>query len=134
MKPGRLPVALCLSILLAGCALGELGMYGQAREDYMKSIKPNLHYWEKPGMTVDGRRDDSKECGGPRSDHTGFGPASVKAAQRPGETEKETEARLMQNWQRCMIKQGYLYTGKCYDNKYGRANPGCEGRRLEPLR
>jgi hypothetical protein len=34
---------------LSGCFMGELGIYGQAREDYLKSIKPMRDFWKKEG-------------------------------------------------------------------------------------
>ena len=99
---------LCLSVLLTGCGT-QVPLSGKAFDEYMRSIKPYLQYWDKPGMTVEGRREDSKACGGPRSDYTGFGPTTTKAAQRPGETERQTETRLMQDWVGCMKQKGYRH-------------------------
>lgn len=103
-------MALCLSIFISGCMFGELGMYGKEREDYLKSIKPYLQYWDKPGMTPEGRRGDSKECGAGNTDYVGFlGSPSLKTLQRPGETERQTETRLMHDWVGCMKQKGYRH-------------------------
>lgn len=117
--------ALCLSFLLTGCGT-QVPLSGKARDDYMKSIKPYLQYWDKPGMTSEGRSQDSASCGGGSSDHAPeFHPNKIKAAQRPGETENATYTRLFHDWERCMIKKGYRYTGKCSDNEISRAKPAC---------
>jgi hypothetical protein len=106
----RLWMTLCLGFLLTGCAqLSPFVLSGKEREEYLNAIKPYLQYWEKPGMTPEGRREDSKECGGPRSDYTGFGPITIKTSQRPGETEGETDTHLMQDWVRCMTQKGYRH-------------------------
>lgn len=55
--------ALCLGFFLTGCGT-QIGISGQAREDYLRSIKPALHYWEKPAMTAEGKRADWVACGG----------------------------------------------------------------------
>jgi hypothetical protein len=128
-------MALFLSFLLSGCGtLSPFVMSGQAREDYLKSIKPYLQKWDKAGMTIEGRREDSKECGGSgdSSDRTGIGPTRIKAAHRPGETEGETYTRLFHDWERCLIKKSYRFTDKCYDNKISWASPACAGRVLDP--
>lgn len=106
------------------------------KEAYQKLMhpKPYIEHWEKEGMTAESRRQDSASCGGGHSDRPGFGAQTVKAAQRPGETDNETYTRLSHDWQRCMIKQGYRFVGKCYDNEIGRAAPACAGRVLEPLK
>ena len=52
---------LCLSFLLTGCELlfqAGTGLSGQAREDYIKSIKAYGAYWVKPGMTTESWRQD----------------------------------------------------------------------------
>lgn len=86
------------------------GISGQAREDYLASIKPYLQYWEKPGMTPEGRRADSAACGAiGKDDRADIASARIKAAQRPGETERETDTRLGHDWVACMKEKGYRY-------------------------
>jgi hypothetical protein len=63
----RLWIVPFLSLLLAGCGIGGFwmeGISGQAREDYLKSIKAYGEYWVKDGMTVEQWREDWVACGG----------------------------------------------------------------------
>ena len=113
MKVFHMGVALTLSLLQAGCGIGGhwmTGISGQAREDYLKSIKPHLQYYEKSGWTAEGRRRDSAECGGPPNESIQFGSNAIKVAQLPGETERQTEMRLRQAWYACMVEKGYRDT------------------------
>ena len=90
----------------------------------MAHPKSYIEYWERPAMTPEGRRQGSVRCGAADTDYIlGFGQNKIKAAQRPGETDDETDTRLLHEWQRCMIKQGYRYTGKC--SEISRASPAC---------
>lgn len=100
-------IAPCLGLLLTGCNTTVLVASGKEFSDYQKSIKPHLQYWEKPGWTVEGRRGDSAACGGPPNESIQFGSNAIKAAQRPGETERQTENRLSQEWHACMKEKGY---------------------------
>lgn len=100
--------AVFLGLLLSGCGT-QVPLSGRAFDEYMKSIKPYLQYWEKPGMTVEGRRVDSKECGGLNDSIQFIGTQVVKAAHLPGETENQTETRLRQDWVACMREKGYRY-------------------------
>lgn len=161
MKRFYMNIALTLSLFLSGCGIGGFwmeGVGGQAREDYLKSIAIEygnpLRKWDKPGMTPEERRQDAFNCGGGRgvvspesacwsspkgcpdvSDEVPvFGKNKIKIAQRADETENQTYTRLLHVWQRCMIKKGYRFTGKCYDNEIGRASPACAGRQLQPLK
>jgi hypothetical protein len=109
MKAFYMGMALTLSLLLAGCGIGGYSMTGMVLEKDLKSIKPYLQYWEKPGMTVEGRIMDSKECGGLNDSLQFTGTRVLKAAHRPGETERETETRLRQDWVACMREKGYRY-------------------------
>jgi hypothetical protein len=100
-------IALLFTLLLSGCGIGGYSMTGMVLEKDQKSIKPYLQYIEKPGWTVEGRRMDSAECGGPPNDSIQYGSNAIKAAQRPGETERQTETRLRQEWYACMKGKGY---------------------------
>jgi hypothetical protein len=112
--------------LLAGCALGELGTYGGDREAYLRSIKPYLEYWEKPGASLEMRRDDSWLCGAGRSDYVAFSAQAVEAATLAGENSYPARARLMGAWQRCMLNHGYRYVGPCHDTEISRSLPACQ--------
>ena len=102
---------LLLAFMQSGCGT-QIGISGQAREDYLKSIKPHLQYYEKLGWTPESRRQDAAACGasGDSSDRASIGSARIKAAQRPGETERQTENRLSQEWHACMKEKGYRDT------------------------
>ncbi|MGM0516885.1 MAG: hypothetical protein ACQER6_04730 [Pseudomonadota bacterium] len=121
-----------MSSSVAGCGI-EPALSGKARSEYLDSIKPYLHYWVKPGMTEESRRQDSRECriGGvsPGKIHR----PEFKNAVRPGEKEQDAYLRLVHEWEKCMLGKGYRFTGKCYDNEIGRSSPACAGRTLEPL-
>ena len=117
----------CLIFLLTGCGI-EPALSGKARDEYVKSIKPYLQYWEKEGMTVEGRRDDWVECGG--SSDGSFSPyiGLLNKERRPEEKDRSAaHYRLDNELQRCMLKKVYRYTGKCYDNEISRASPACSG-------
>lgn len=110
MKQGMsLWKTLSLSFLLAGCNMW-VGL-SEGRDDYLKSIKPYLQYWEKPGWTLENRRQDAEACGasGDSSDRAGIGSTRIKAARHPGETDRETETRLRQEWVHCMKEKGYQW-------------------------
>ena len=109
--------ALCLGFLLTGCELvfqAGPGLSGQAREDYLKSIKPYIAYWQKEGMTVEGRRGDSAACGASHAtavvDDVMF-PSEVLKAERKQSDTNELAAfwRLREKWSRCMEAKGYRY-------------------------
>jgi hypothetical protein len=106
-----------LCLLLAGCGIGGFwmtGISGQAREDYLKSIKAYGEYWVKEGMTVEQRRRDSWDCGAGSSefeaDRVDFTPAQIKAERRPEEKDDfAARGRLRQRWVECMRSKGYEY-------------------------
>ena len=52
-----------LSLFLVGCGT-QIALSGQAREDYLKSIKAYGEYWTKPGMSTESWRQDWVVCGG----------------------------------------------------------------------
>ena len=111
---------LCLT--LSGCGIGGHwmeGISGQAREDYLKSIKPYIAYWQKEGMTVEGRR-DWMACGG----HPDGGFRLDRNKRLPSESSDEFRTRLEFEFQRCMLRSGYRYTGDC-SSEYMKARPLC---------
>lgn len=109
MKRARLALALVFCLTQLACGIGGHTMTGMVLEKDLKAIKPHLQYYEKPGWTSEGRRLDAAACGasGDASDRASIGSARVQAAQRPDETEKQTEARLGREWHACMVEKGY---------------------------
>lgn len=104
-------ILLVCPLLLTGCLYGQCldGPCALERERMIKAIKPRLQYYEKPGWSPESRRLDAATCGasGDSSDHAGIGSTRIKAAQRPGETDGQTEMRLRQEWHTCMKDKGY---------------------------
>lgn len=119
--------AVCIlvsSALLSGCGIGGFWMNGDPSAG--KNIKPYIEKWDKPGMTPDSRDQDSASCGGGGVSHApGFSQKKINEERRPRERENSVYARLFYNWERCMIKKGYRFTGECYDNEISRASPAC---------
>jgi hypothetical protein len=117
-QKASLCVMLCLSALLIGCIGIEPALSGRAYDEYQKSIKPYLQYWEKDGVTAEGRRQDSISCGSidPSLRHEPdsephFTQDKIEAAQRAGDQSTTTaEGRLLFDWQRCMLNKGYRCT------------------------
>jgi hypothetical protein len=90
------------------------GISGQAREDYLKSIKPYGEYWVKEGGTVEQRRQDAWACGAAPhntgADHVTFTHAQINAELRSGETDMDiARSRLRKVWIECMKSKGYEY-------------------------
>jgi len=101
-------MALFLTLTQTGCGT-QIGISGKARTEYLQSIKPYIAYWQKEGMTEEERRRDSLECGGLNDSIQFMGTRVLKAAQRPSETDEETETRLRQDWVACMREKGYQW-------------------------
>ena len=98
-------VMFCFIITLSACC--TLECVGPVD----RNIKPYLHYWEKPRVMAEQRREDSVSCGGSRSDTH---PNSVNDSDEtklmlPGETIWETRERLSIAWVNCMKDKGYQY-------------------------
>ena len=102
-------IVACLGLLLTGCNTTILVASGKEFSDYQKSIKPYIAYWQKEGVTEEERRRDSLECGGLNDSIQFMGTRVLKAAQRPSETDEETETRLRQDWVACMREKGYQW-------------------------
>ena len=121
------------SIGLTGCLYGQCmnGPCALSREAYLQSIKPYLQYWEKPGIEIAARRQDSLQCGTARTDHAiehvVFDKAVIDAAMLPGGASEATAyTKVMHRWERCMLAKGYLFTGECSTNAISKAKPACE--------
>lgn len=106
--------------ILVGCGT-QVALSGKARTEYLKSIKPYITYWEKVGMTELERRQDWVVCGGQANGNFGF---EVERHQLPGETGVDTETRVEHEFQRCMLRAGYHYTGNC-TSEYMKSRPLC---------
>lgn len=75
-------------------------------------------------MTIEGRRGDWVDCGGTSAGD--FSPyiGLLNKERRLGEKGIDAAySRLDNELQRCMIKKGYRYTGKC--SEISRASPAC---------
>ena len=99
--------ALCLGFLLTGCELLLQAGPGltTGRDEYMRSIKPARHYWEKPAMTLEGKQADGVKCGGMLDG--GYTPD----ARLPGETDDFAAARRKgQRLGACMETKGYRFS------------------------
>jgi len=113
-------IVACLGLLLTGCNTTILVASGKEFSDYQKSIKPYIAYWQKEGMTEEGRLKDWMACGGSRDG--GFG---INIQDRlPGESRAASQERQKTDFQRCLLRAGYRYTGDC-SSKYMRSRPLC---------
>ena len=109
---------LCLSFLLAGCNMW-VGL-SDGRDDYLKSIKPYIAYWQKEGMTEESRLKDWMACGGSRN-----GSFGINMQDRlPGESQGASENRQQTDFQRCLIRSSYRYTGNC-SSDWAKTRPAC---------
>ena len=88
--------------LLFGCGT-QLALSGQAREDYLKSIKAYGEYFVKPGVSREEWQRDWVSCGGwPNGQFTGGAPS--------GSTTSEIFAaidRARNSLDACMQSKGY---------------------------
>lgn len=115
MKRRILSGWVCLSVfLLSGCISIEPALSGKAFDDYQKSIKAYIEYWEKPGMTMEGRQEDSWACGaGPTilgANNVAFSQEQAQEEKRSGERDDITaRERLRDKWKACMKAKGYDY-------------------------
>jgi hypothetical protein len=119
---------------LSACTIGNGMICGPQtpiaycdREAYQRLAhpKPYIENWEKPGADAAARGQDSAACGGGSTDRApSFGPGFIREMQQPGESENATYVRLFRDWQRCMIKKGYRYTGYC-SSDYAKVAPAC---------
>jgi hypothetical protein len=94
-----------IAVLLTGCINIEPALSGKAYDDYQKSIKPYLHYWEKPGMTEESRRTDWVACGGMvNGSYSSDAPSGAKT-----EAILESAAIKRETIGGCMKAKGYRY-------------------------
>jgi hypothetical protein len=95
---------LLLNLLFCGCGT-QLALSGQAREDYLKSIKAYGEYFFKPAVTREEWQRDWVACGGrPNGQYSDDAP--------PNATTKEIFAaidRAKNSLNTCMQSKGYEY-------------------------
>jgi len=131
----RLCLLIVMATALTGCTFGNGMICGPQtplaycnREAYQRLAhpKPYLENWEKSPINPAERSMDSANCGGGSSNNApNFSQEGLAAASQPGEKEYETRIRLHHNWERCMLKKGYRFSGECYNNQTSRAKPAC---------
>lgn len=111
-------------LVLCGCLYGQCmdGACSLERAALIKSIKPYMEHWTKPGMTAQSRLADWLACGGDRDGGFSY---DIKTNSLPTETQAETQKRVKGNFQRCLIKHGYRYAG-C-DQGLFQGEPICGG-------
>ncbi|GGP23017.1 hypothetical protein [Silvimonas iriomotensis] len=120
-----------LGILLAGCCPGGCFIATGKDVEALINARPYLLQWAKADVTPESRRMDSRTCGSdlletvPYPDGIAFSQDRIQKEQQPREDDRAAYSRLFDNWQRCMLKKGYRYTGQCYDNEISRALPAC---------
>jgi len=112
--------------LMSGCELMFQAGPGltTGRDEYLKSIKPYIAYWEKEGIKEDVRQKDSLSCRSGGVTAGGIYKPDFDKALLPDETESVAYNRLMIDWQRCMIRSGYHFTGDC-SSDWAKTQPAC---------
>ncbi|MRR28864.1 hypothetical protein EG834_00670 [bacterium] len=114
----KLYLLILVNLVMAGCMIGNGHICGPQtplaycdKEAYEKLLhpKPYLDYWEKPGMTVEGRSEDSFRCGGSRG---GDDPPESKINEimrLHNESYWQANERIQIEWRNCMKAKGYQY-------------------------
>jgi hypothetical protein len=118
----KLSFTMYIGILLSACA-GVGGYWMNGDPSVGRNIKPYLHYWEKAGVMAEQRLADGTACGGGYREPNmpSFSKEAISVARLAGEKDdNQAYSRLFHDWERCMLKKGYHYTGKC-DNE----TPAC---------
>lgn len=106
------------TIAYGGCSMGFV-------PTGLEPPKPYLENWNKPAITSDGKMQDSKSCGGSNRGPD-FSTEQLNAVRQKGDkNDFAARGRLFHDWERCMLKKGYRYTGMCYDNEISRVSPAC---------
>lgn len=94
-------------VTLQGCGIGGHWMNGNP---FPSPVIPYLQKWEKINATPEQRRHDSVMCGSEvRQDDNGpsFSKDVEAATRLPNDGKYQPFFRLLDEWKRCMIKQGY---------------------------
>lgn len=87
---------------------------------FREPVKPYIDYWEKEGITEESRLNDWIVCGG----HADGGFRLDRNKRKTDESIDTYQTRLEFEFQRCMIRSGYRYTGNC-SSEYMKARPLC---------
>lgn len=97
-------ILLCITVSLMGCGT-QVPLSGRAFDEYQKSIKPYMAYWEKAGMTEESRLKDWVGCGGmANGSYSSDAPsgATTDVILKSAANKRETVGE-------CMKAKGYLY-------------------------
>jgi hypothetical protein len=87
---------------------------------------PMREQWSRSDRSDAERRLDWEKCGGYKNGNFSPTQKAVDDERRPGETnDSAADGRLFRELQRCMLRNGYHYIGKCYDNEISRSLPAC---------
>lgn len=109
---------LVLSFTQTGCGIGGYWMNGDPF--YKPDIKPYISYWTKEEMTEESRLNNWVACGGlPNGSF-----ALDRKKRLPEESSDIFRARLEHDFERCMLRTGYRYTGNC-SSEYMKSQPLC---------
>ena len=96
---------LCLCYLLLAACGTQLALSGQAREDYLKSIKAYGEYFVKPGVNREEWRRDWVACGGrPNGQYSDDAPDGATTAEIFAAID-----RASKKLDACMQSKGYEY-------------------------
>ncbi len=117
--------ALTIISLAACCPNGCFVLSGPAYKA-LAHPRPMREDWLKAGNNDTERRSDWEICGG--YENGNFVPDIELLRKEKRADESNTQGarhRLFLELQRCMLRKGYQYIGKCYDNEISRALPAC---------
>ncbi len=125
-RPRSLLTALALLLGLSGCCPD--GCFVLSGEAYRKlAYPPPLRdQWVKSDASKEQRAEDWRFCGGSKDGNFAPDPIQVQRKREPNEPDVlNARGRLYADLQRCMLRNGYRYAGKCYDNNISRSMPAC---------
>lgn len=115
----RAVTALCLALSLSACGIGGMWMNGDPSVG--RTLVPPRDTWQKAGNDGATRNADWLACGGAANGgyHVSTPEGSSAAAIQ------QALGRTFDDLQRCMLGQGYRYTGSCEGEIRGRY-PACQ--------
>lgn len=123
-----LRVLIYLSVFfgLAGCCPNGCFVLSGPAFKALAHPTPMREQWSRSDRSDADRRLDWESCGGYKDG--GFSPKKELLEKERTSEEKDifpAHDRLFLELQRCMLRKGYQYIGKCYDNEISRALPAC---------
>lgn len=87
---------------------------------------PRIESWIKPDTSAEQRVQDSIDCKGNEKGDPVFSQINIQEAMQPEDKdERDARDRMYDNWERCMLNKGYLYTGQCFSSEFSRSRPAC---------